>query len=184
MGEGRIGEHELAVDSQVVEVYVVTLAGLANLLVCHAVKGAVLYVDVVDIVRILQAVEQYAVLGLLACDILHIDVAYRRYESALGLLAWLIHEVDAQHSLAASSHLNVTHEDILRYAAATGVGLDAQHAVKVRGVHLTVLGKDVLHACRNLRTEHHATVAVLHCAASYDDVLRWHVVLASVGITS
>ena len=53
-------------------------------------------------------------------------------------------KVDFQHALAALSHLDVLHVDILNDAASAGVGLYTQHAVQLRGIHDAVVCKDIL----------------------------------------
>ena len=144
-------------------------------LVIHTVELAVAHGDVVDGIGQLGVVVAHnhdAVLRLLAGHVLHRHVAHLRIEAAAAHLAGLVVGVDLQHGLAALAHGDVAHVDVLNDAATTRVSLDAQHAVQVRRVHLAVFGIHVLAAARNLRADDHATVTVLHLAATDDDVLR------------
>ena len=64
----------------------------------------------------------------------------------------------------------VAHVDAVGNSSTTGVGLDAQHAVEVRGVHAAVFGEDILYACAYLATDDHAAMSVFHRTATDDDV--------------
>ena len=132
----------------------------------------------------MQAVDQNAVLALLACDILHIDVSHRRNKSAFCGLVGLIFQVDAHHGFAALSYAHVPHIYILSHAAAAGVGLQAKYTVEIGRVHLAVFHEHVAATARNLGTDHHATVSVGHRAMAHDDVLRRNVPKASVLVAS
>ena len=126
--------------------------------------------DVINCFIFCYAVEYHAVLGLLACHVLHPYVMYVRDMSTFGSLLGLVVDVYPQYGFLTLTYCDVTHEDILCLTATAGVCLYTQHAVEVWRVHFTVLGKDILYAGRNLRAYHYATVAVSHFTVTYDDI--------------
>ena len=96
---------------------------------------------------------------ILAGDIAHINISHRGDVAALCLLVRLIREVDAHHGLTALADGNIADIDILGDTSAAGIGLDAEHAVEIRRVHLTVLSKDILHSAGDFGTYNDAAVA-------------------------
>ena len=154
---------------------VLRLPGLVDGLVIDAVEAAVLHVDVVHRVGqflVLIAHNHHAVFRLLAGDVLHVHVLNGGIEATAAHFLRLIVGVDFQHGLLALSHFHVPEIDVLDDAAAARVGLDAQHAVQVRRVHLAIFYKHVLAAARYFGADDHAAVPVFHHAVAHDDVLR------------
>ena len=160
------------------------LASAPDGLALHAVEAAVLDVDVVDVVVVLQTIDEDAILALLAGDVLHVDVSHRWDEASLGGFVGFIFQVDAHHGLTALSHAHAPHIYILRHSATAGVGLQTQHTVEVGGVHLAVLDEHVAAATRNLRANHHTAMTIGHGAVAHDDVLRRNVPETSVLVAS
>ena len=93
-------------------------------------------------------------------------------------------EVDFQHTLLADPHLNIFHVNILDDATATGVGLDAQHTLQFGRVHDTVVGVDILTASTDFTANDHTTVTILHLTVTDDDILRRHVTLTAITVSS
>ena len=126
----------------------------------------------------------HAVLALLARHVFKVYVAHRRQEPAAANLVVLIVEVDFEHRLAALSHGDVACIDVLHYASAARVGLDAYHAVEVWAVHYVVFGKHIAASAGYLAAYHHAAVAVLHLAVAHNDVLARAVPQAPVVVSA
>ena len=168
----------------VVQIQVVAQSGAQQPLVSHTVELAVLHMDVVDVVGVVQSVEQDAILALLAGHLLHVHVPHRGVESAAAHLLRVVVQVDAHHRLTAFAHLHFPHVDVLYHAATARVALDAQHAVQVGRVHLAVLHVHVAASARYFRAYHHAAVAVLHLAVAHDDVLAGDVPFPAVHVAS
>ena len=168
------------------EVLVTDVAGPAGNLVAlgHMIELAVADVDVANVADGVETDNQHAISGLVAGNVVDVDVAHGRVETSAADFVVLVVEVNLDDSLAALSHLDVAHVDVLDDAAATGVCLDAQHAVQIGRIHHAVVGKDVLAAAANLRADHHASMSVVHRAVADDDVLRGHVAFASVAVAS
>src|SRR5207249_3332246 len=82
------------------------------------------------------------------------------------------------------SRLYIAHVHVLDHAAAHGVGLDAQHAVQMRAVHLAILRENVADVARALAAQGHAAVSVLHRAALHDDVLACRMQTAAIRVTA
>ena len=144
-------------------------------LVLNAIELTVPDRDVVDgigQVLILVAYNHHTVLRLLACHVLHRHVAYSGIETTTADLLGFIVGIDFQYGLLTLAHGDVAHVDVLNHATTTRIGLDAQHTVQIRRVHLTVLSIDVLTASADLRADDHTTVTVLHLTVADDDVLR------------
>ena len=172
---GRVGEHQRAVDEEVVVVDAAGQSYLMDGLVVYAVEVAVLDGDVIDGIgqlRVLVADNHHTVFRLLAGDILHRHVAHGGVESAAAHLARLVVGVDFQYGFLALPHGDVAHVDILDDAATARVGLDAQHAVERRRVHLAVLGIDILATAADFRADDHSAVPVVELTVADDDVLR------------
>ena len=131
-----------------------------------------------------ESYNLYAVHGLLARDVLHIDVAHRGRIVAAAHLVRLVVQVNLQDRLLALAHLDVAGVDVLNDAASAGVRLDAYHALQLGRVHHVVVGKDVAAATADLRADDHAAVAVVHDAVADDDVLRGFAPEASVVIAA
>ena len=74
--------------------------------------------------------------------------------------------------------------DILYQAAPTGIGLDAHHALQLRRVHHTVVGKDATASAADLAAYDDAAMSVLHLAVAYDDVLAGALPEAAVIVAS
>ena len=180
---GHLLQHQSSVHIVVVEHHV---AGLSRLEValCHAVEAAVVHVDVIHIRAGVESDNLYAVLALLAGDIVEMHVAHGGQVATAADFVVLIVEVDFQHRLATLSHLDVAGIDILDDTAAAGVGLDAHHAVETGAVHLVVLGKHVAASARDFTADDHTSVSVLHLAVAYDDVLAGFVPESSVHVAS
>ena len=146
-GVGEVAEHQTAVNRQVVPVEVLRMSYLMHSLVGDTVELAVLHVYVVHGIcefLVLVSHYHYAVLALLACHVLHIDVLHRGIETSAAHLFRLIVGVYLQHRLLALSYFHIAEIYVLHDTATTGVCLDAKHALKVGGVHLTVLDEHVL----------------------------------------
>ena len=172
-GVGEIAQHEAAVNHKVVPMQLLCMSYLVDTLVGDAIELAVLYIYVIDGIcefLVLVSYYHYAVLALLACHVLHVNVLHRGIESAAAHLLRLVVGVYLQHSLLALSHFYVAEVDVLDDAATTRVCLDAEHALKVGRVHLAVLYEHILASARNLAAYYHAAVTVLHCAVPDDDV--------------
>ena len=167
---GGFQQRQTAVDEKVVELYV---AGFATheVTVLHTIEVTVLYENVIDIGVLFETDDLYAILRLLAGDILHIDITHGGVVASAADLIVLIVKVDLQHTLLADAYLDITHVDVLDDTATAAVGLDAQHTLQFRRIHHTVVGIDILATARDFGTYHHTTVAVLHLTVADDDVL-------------
>ena len=119
----------------------------------------------------LVANDHNAVLRLLTGDILHQHVTYDRIVSATAYLLWLVVGVDLQHCLVTLTYGNVTHVDVLDDTTTTGVCLYTKHALQLWRVHHTIVSIHVLATARDLRTNYHTAMSVLHLAVADDDVL-------------
>ena len=180
---GHLGQGQRTVDKKVVELHVAGLAGreIARL---HTIEPAILHKDVVYVSVFLETDDLDAVFRLLAGDILHIDATHRGIVAATADFIVLVVEVDLQHRLLADAHLDIFHIDVLDDATATGIGLDAQYAFQVGGVHHTVVGKDILATATDFRADHHTAMTILHLTVADDDVLRGHVALTTVAVAT
>jgi hypothetical protein len=120
---GLFCQSETPVDEQIVEC---DIAGFTTygVTIAHTVEPAVLNEDVIHVGVFVETDDLYTVLGFLAGDILHIDVAYRGVETSTAYLVVLIVEVDLEYTLLADTHFDVAHVDILNDTATAGVGLD------------------------------------------------------------
>ena len=167
---GHFGERQSAVHIEFVEGNVAGLAG-DGVTLLHTVEPTVPHGDIVDKRVLFQSDDLYTVARLLAGDILHQYIAHRGIVATTANLVVLIVQVDFQHTLAALAHRDILHEDILDDAASARVGLDAQHTVQIGRVHHAVVGKDILRAAADLRTDNHAAVSVLHLTVADDDIL-------------
>ena len=127
------------------EILVFHVAGLSSNLVTflHTIEAAVLDVDVINVGNTVEGNDEHAVLALVASDVLDVDVAYCRQETAAADFLGLIVEVDFQNRFAALSYLDVAGINVLNDTATASVGLDAYNAVEIGTVHLAVLGKQV-----------------------------------------
>ena len=67
-------------------------------------------------------------------------------EIALADFALLVDEIDFQHGFLALADFYVADIDVLDDAAAAVVGLDADHTVEFRAVHLAVLHEEIAEA--------------------------------------
>ena len=182
--ERQFSKNLFAVDDKILEENVMRLSCPAYLLITDTVEGAVFYIYIIYLVSIFKTVEEYAVFRLLTCYVLHVHIPYCRDVSAFCYLLRFIYKVYTQNSLAALSHLNISHIDAFCNASATGVCLYAKHAIEIGGVHLTIFCKDILHSCRNLRAHHNTSVSVFHSTSADDDILRRCSVASAVSITS
>src|ERR1017187_10222276 len=144
-------------------------------------KSAILQPDVGN-GSVLVAANQPRVGALANLQIQHFDVAHYRSERPLG--AFLVGEIDFDGRGRHLSALHVAHVDVLDYAAAHGVVLEAQNAVQVRTVHPAILGKHVADVARAFAAHGDAAVAVLHGAVLHDEVLAGRVQAAAIGIAS
>ena len=176
----RIEENRGAVDDEITEVEIVALSRALDSLFLHTVKLTVINMNVVNLICIVKTVDKHTILTLLAGDIAHINISHRGDVAALCLLVRLIREVDAHHSLTALADGNIADIDILGDTSTAGIGLDTEHAVEIRRVHLTVLSKDILHSTGDFGTYDDAAVAVLHLTVADDDVLAWYIPLQAV----
>ena len=167
---GHFGERQSAVHVELVEGNVAGLAG-DSISLLYTVEPTVPHGDIVDECILFQSYDLYAVARLLAGDILHQYVAHRGVVAATANLVVLVVQIDFQHTLAALAHRDILHEDIFDDTASARVGLDAQHTVQIGRVHHTVVGKDILRAAADLRTDNHAAVSVLHLTVADDDIL-------------
>ena len=127
------------------EILVFHVAGLSSNLVTflHTIEAAVLDVDVINVGNTVEGNDEHAVLTLIASDVLDVDVAHCRHETAAADFLGLIVEVDFQNRFAALSYLDVAGINVLNDTATASVGLDAYNAVEIGTVHLAVLGKQV-----------------------------------------
>ena len=140
---GLLNECQTAVDEEILEAHVARLTA-HEVAFAHAVEVAVLHVDVIDVSIFLQPDDLYAVLRLLAGDVLNVHVAHDGVEATAADFVVLIVEVDFQHSLLAHAHLDVAGVDVLDDATTARVGLDAHHALQFGRVHHAVMCKHVL----------------------------------------
>ena len=132
---------------------------------------AVTYVDIRDVAAVIKAIEHHSILALVANDTLQVDVAHKRIMTALGNLLGVIVEVDAEHSLTATTYIDIAYEDILDHTTASRRCLDADHTVEVRRIHLTVAHPEVAIAAGNLRAYYYAAMAIFHLAVLHDHIL-------------
>ena len=146
---GGFQQRQTAVD---IEVVVINIARLAAhvITILHTIEVAVLDEDIIDIGILLEADDLYTVLRLLTGHILHIDITHGGVVATAADLIMLIVKVDLQDTLLADTHLDILHVDVLDDTTTTAVGLDAEHALQLRGVHHTVMGIDILATARNL----------------------------------
>ena len=172
-----------SVDKETVELHIAGLAG-REIAGFDTIELAVPDQDVVNVGVFLKSDDLNAVFRLFAGDILHIDIAHRGIVAATADFIMLVVEVDFQYRLFADTHLHILHVDVLNDAPATGVGLDAQYTLQLRGVHHTVVGIDVFTTPADFGTDHHTAMPVLHLTVSDDDVLRGHVTLAAITIAT
>ena len=93
----------------------------------------------------------------------------------LTLLALFIIEVNGDDCAPDLADHDVAKIEIFQEAAAHGVVLHAESVIKIRAVHLTVLGEDVLHAARYFASDSNAAVPVLHAATAHDEIFRRHI---------
>src|SRR5437764_1232219 len=133
------------------------------------VEGAVFEANVAD-GRVLEAAQVERVLALPALHVLHDHVADDGREAAA--LALLVVEVNGDDGIGHLADLDVAHVDVFEQAAARGVVLEAQRAVKVGAVHVAVFGEEVSDAAGDFAADGDAAVPVLHAAALNDYVLR------------
>jgi hypothetical protein len=167
-------EYELTIDEKILVSDVLCLAYLMYRLLDYTVELTVADSDVVYSVRErvgLVANDHDAVLRLLTGDILHQHVAYDRIVSATAYLLWLVVGVDLQHCLVTLTYGNVTHVDVLDDTTTARVGLYAKHTLQLRRVHHTIVSIYVLATARDLRTNYHTAMSVLHLAVADDYVL-------------
>ena len=190
---GFVGEDEVSVNHQVVEVNILRLTCEVIGLAIDTLELTVVYIDVINGIsqRIsFIAHNHHTILRLLAGDILHRHVANGGVETTAANLFGLIIGIDLEYSFLTLAHGDIAHVDVLNDTTTAGVSLDAEHAVEVRRVHLAVLCKHILATAGNLRADDHAAVTVFHHAVADDDVLRRNTGKAacgtctSVGITS
>ena len=132
---------------------------------------AVLHCDVGYVLHLVSADDEHAIVALLAGHILHAHLAHGRLEATVAQLSWLVVEVDFQDGFLALAHGDVAHIDVLDESATAVVGLDAEDALQVRGVHHAVLGVYILASARDLRADDHAAMSIFHLAIADDDVL-------------
>ena len=168
-------KHQRTVNHKVVVGDVLRKTNLMDGLTIDTVELAVLDSDVIDGIGQLGVVITYnhhTILRLLAGNILHRDVADGRIETTTAHLAGLVVGIDLKHGLATLPNSDVAHVDILDDASTAGVRLDTQHAVQRRGVHLAVVGIDILTTAGDLRTDDHTTVTVVELRVTDNDILR------------
>ena len=104
------------INIEVVETHVAHLTAL-EIALLHAVEVAVTHVDVVDIGILVEADNLYAVLRLLALDVLHEHIAHGGVVASAANLVVLIVEVNLQDALAALAYVDVLHVDVFDDAA-------------------------------------------------------------------
>ena len=180
---GSLLQTEGAIDKQVLELYVTGLAA-REVAVLHAVELTVLDRDIVDISIFVETNDLYTILRLLTGNILHIDITDDGVVATAADLIVLVVEVDLQNALLAYTYLDIAHVDVLDDATTARVGLDAEYALQFRRVHHAVVSIDILTTTGDLGTNHHTAMTILHLAVADDDVLRWHVALTAVTVTS
>lgn len=148
--------NQLSVDLEVVKYDVAHLTDdVVDVLVTvlafgHAIPRAVLDGHVIDIALIIKAIEEDAVLGFLAGDVLEVYVADDRVIAALALLVRFVIEVNAKDGFAALADGDVADKDILDDATAAGISLDADDTIEVRRIHDTILDVEVAVATGDL----------------------------------
>ena len=122
----------LPTEAYVLKLDVASLACNLDRLLLDVVPLTVLNVDVVNLSIVLKTIEESTILRLLTGNVLNIHIADCWNVTTLSYLGWLIDQIDAHNSLAALTNLDVANEDVLVDTTTTGVGLDAEHTVKVR----------------------------------------------------
>ncbi len=171
IGAVFVVEHERPVDEEVVKLDVAGLAGDAHRSLGDTLEMAVLHRHVAHVLDVRQSDDLHAILAFLARHVLHVDLSHGRLKPPVAYLLGFVIEIDTQHGLVTLSHGDIAHVDILDHATPTVVGLDAEHAVQVGRIHVTVLREHVAAAARDLRPDHHAAVTVEHLAVANDDIL-------------
>ena len=123
-------KHEAAVDKQVLQSHVASLAcdGVSFL---HSVEAAVAHVDVIDVCVLFKSNYLHTIFRLLAGDILHEHLSHSRVVSAAADFLRFVVEVDFQHTFPTLSYRDIPDIDVLNDTSTTGVSLDAEHAVEI-----------------------------------------------------
>ena len=111
--------------------YVISIFG-------NIIKVGIFNADVIYVVIIVETNNEDAELAFFAGHIFQMNVADSRSEATVAVFTVLVLQVDAQHGFSALAYGDVTHEDVFNQSATTGAGLDADDAVKVGTIHLTV----------------------------------------------
>src|SRR5205085_3348257 len=105
-----------------------------------------------------------------APHVAQLDIAHHRLIWPCG--PCLVEKINRQDRFGDAPDLDVAHEDIFDHAAAPRVVFEAQRAVEIRTVHVTVFDEDVATMARDLAADDDTAVPVLHRAVAHDDVLR------------
>ena len=113
---------------------------------------------------------------------IHGHIASHRLIGASG--TFLIEEIDLQYRVLYLANLDMAHENVLQYAAADGVGFQAQGAHQVGAAHFAVFHEHVAAAAGNFAADGGAGVAVPHGAIANDEVHRGNAHPAAVVVAA
>ena len=177
-------KNEVAVYHEVVKLHVACLTSHLYRLLNNASEVTVFNSNVVNILDLVQADDQYTIVTLLAGYILHVYLANSRLEATIADFLSLVVEINLQYCLTTLTNSNVAHVDILNQTTTAVVSLDSQYTLKVRRVHVAVLCIYILASTRNLRTDNYTTMTIFHLTVTDDDVFAWSVPKTSVVVAS
>lgn len=135
---------------------------------CNSFDITVAESDAVNSHCIVRAIYVNHIAALLAGNILYCDVFEIQRERSFGNTA--VAELDSKDCKVALTNGDVACIHILNTATSLRIGLDADDALEMRGIHLTVLYPKILETTGNLASYGNTGVAVSHDAVAYDDV--------------